>query len=109
MIHKPVDAYVRCFWVGKIQLTNGDFIPIHCSHISNKMVEIETVQSLPPNTKVKLELKASHKNESRHIVTLCQTGLDILNEHDKHYIKLHYTRISAEDKTFIESYVEDHA
>jgi hypothetical protein len=108
MNKKASQAYVRCFWVGRMQLINGTFIPVHCTHISNKFLEVEAPQSIFGSKKVKLELDASHEGRMKKIKAICAADLDVLNEHDKHYIKLHFERIADEDIQFIEEFVEAH-
>ncbi len=108
MINKASQAYVRCFWIGRMQLMNGAYLPIHCTHISNKYIEVEAPQGISGSKKVKLELDAIHEGNTRSIKAICAADLDVLNEHDKHYIKLHFERISDEDVRFIEQFVEAH-
>lgn len=109
MAKNPSQAYVRCFWTGKMQLLNGKYLPLHCTHISNKQVEVEIPQALIGSPKIMLELDAIHEGESRHIKAICAMDLDVLNEHDKHYIKLHFEHIKQEDSDFIEKFVKAHA
>lgn len=108
MNKKASQAYVRCFWVGQMQLINGTRLPVHCTHISNKFLEVEAPQSIFGSKKVKLELDGSHDGKSKKIKAICSADLDVLNEHDKHYIKLHFERISEDDIHFIEQFVEAH-
>ena len=102
-------AYVRCFWTGKMQLLNGQYLPLHCTHISRKQVEVEIPSALVGSPKIMLELDAMHNGISRHIKAICEMDLDVLNEHDKHYIKLHFESISQEDSDFIDNFVKAHA
>ncbi|WP_394179838.1 hypothetical protein [Marinomonas posidonica] len=100
--------YVRCFWTGSLYLTNGKVMPIHCTHISTKMIEVEAPTGLEGSKMVKLELKAMHEGERKLIKVLCDPDLDIFNEHNKHYIKLKYHTISDKDVAFIRDFVEAH-
>lgn len=109
MLHNPADAYVRCFWIGEMQLINGQLFMVQCTHISNKRVEVEVTSKLANSQKIKLELDAMHKGVSRRIKAICTIDLDVLNEHDKHFVKLHFDRISDADVKFIEAYIEAHA
>lgn len=106
---KPSQAYVRCFWTGKMQLLNGQYLSLHCTHISNKQIEVEVPRALVDSPKIKLELDAIHNGRSRQIKAICAMDLDVLNEHDKHYIKLHFENISQDDCDFIERFVMAHA
>lgn len=101
--------YVRCFWAGTLYLTNGLVMPIHCTHISEKIVEVEAPEGLQGSKIVKLELKAIHEGKLSTIKTLCNPQLDIINEHDQHYLKLAFHTITDKDTSFIKEFAEAHA
>nr|WP_264193982.1 hypothetical protein [Marinomonas algarum] len=100
--------YVRCFWTGSLYLTNGVVMPIHCTHISTKMLEVEAAAGLQGSKMVKIELNAIHEGKTALIKALCDPTLDVFNEHNKHYIKLNYHTISDKDVAFINTFVEAH-
>lgn len=104
--HSP---YVRCFWTGSLYLTNGKMMPMHCTHISTKMIEVETPEGLQGSKMVKLEIKAIHEGETTTIKILCDPQLDVFNEHNKHYIKLAYHTISEKDLAFIKAFADFHS
>lgn len=101
--------YVRCFWTGTLYLTNGTSMPIHCTHISTRMIEIEAPNGLQGSKLVKLELKAIHDGIPATIKILCDPQSDIFNEHNNHYIKLTYHSISDKDRNFIKAFAEAHS
>jgi len=101
--------YVRCFWTGSLYLTNGVVMPIHCTHISTEMIEVEAPEGLQGSKMVKLELKAIHEGKTATIKILCDPQLDIFNEHNKHYIKLIYHTISDKDSAFIKEFADYHS
>jgi hypothetical protein len=103
--HTP---YVRCFWAGSLYLTNGIVMPIHCTHISTKIIEVEAPEGLQGSKMVKLELKAIHEGKMATLKILCDPQLDIFNEHNKHYIKLTYHTISDKDIEFIREFADAH-
>ncbi len=104
--HSP---YVRCFWTGSLYLTNGVVMPIHCTHISTQMIEVEAPDGLQGSKLVKLELKAIHEGKTATIKALCDPQLDVFNEHNKHYIKFTYHTISNKDVSFIKEFVDAHS
>ncbi|MFT2097777.1 hypothetical protein ACMUMQ_05405 [Marinomonas sp. 2405UD66-6] len=104
--HSP---YVRCFWTGSLYLTNGIVMPIHCTHISTKKIEIEAPNGLQGSKMVKLELNAIHEGKVAKIKILCDPLADIFNEHDKHYIKLAFHTISDKDVSFIKEFADAHS
>ena len=104
--HSP---YVRCFWTGSLYLTNGTVMPIHCTHISTKMIEVEAPEGLQGSKMVKLELKAIHEGRTATLKILCDPQLDVFNEHNKHYIKLTYHTISDKDLIFIREFADYHS
>ncbi|MFD1382367.1 hypothetical protein ACFQ45_03265 [Rhodanobacter aciditrophus] len=101
--------YVRCFWAGTLFLTNGKSMAVHCTHISRERVEVEAPGGLQGSTKVKLELQASNNGKQKLIKAICLPSLDVLNEHDKHYIKMIFHNIAEEDKVFIDQFVKAHS
>ncbi|MBJ7537366.1 hypothetical protein [Marinomonas transparens] len=101
--------YVRCFWSGSLYLTNGIVMPIHCKHISTKMIEVEAPSGLQGSKLVKLELKAIHEGRTAFIKILCDPSLDILNEHDKHTIRLKFHTIIEKDINFIKAFIAGHS
>lgn len=109
MTRKYSEAYVRCFWAGKMQLLNGHYLLLYCTHISNKEVEVEISRALVGYPKVMLELNATHEGRRRHIKAICSTVSAVLNKHNKYYIKLHFESISQKDIDFIENFVIAHA
>ncbi|SBS28577.1 hypothetical protein MAQ5080_01138 [Marinomonas aquimarina] len=90
-------------------LTNGQITDIHCTHISHDLVEIESPIGLQGSKKVKLELNAIHEGKQILIKTICLPSADILNEHDKHYIKMSFGTISAAERDFIDKFVKAHS
>ncbi|NVK73889.1 MAG: hypothetical protein HWE24_10435 [Oceanospirillaceae bacterium] len=101
--------YVRCFWTGSLYLTNGVTMPIHCTHISTEMIEIEAPDGLQGSKIVKLELKAIHEGKTATLKILCDPKLDVFNEHNKHYIRLSYHTISSKDRAFIKAFADAHS
>lgn len=89
-------------------LTNGQVTPIHCTHISHDVVEVESPIALQGSKKVKLELDANHEGKLLQIKTICIPSADILNEHDKHYIKMSFHTISESERDFIDRFVKAH-
>ncbi|ETX11335.1 hypothetical protein MUS1_11085 [Marinomonas ushuaiensis DSM 15871] len=104
--HAP---YVRCFWTGSLYLTNGVVMPIHCTHISTKKIEIEAPEGLQGSKMVKLELKAIHEGNIATIKILCDPQVDIFNENNKHYIKLSFHTIADKDVDFIKAFADAHS
>ncbi|RDL43478.1 hypothetical protein DN730_14170 [Marinomonas piezotolerans] len=103
--HHP---YVRCFWIGTMYLTNGTKMRVHCTHISHDLIEVEAPLGLQGSKKVKLELEASHESARSLIKIICYPSFDVLNEHDKHYIKMSIHTISDKDREFIDKFVKAH-
>lgn len=62
-------------------------MPIHCTHISTKSVEVEALDGLHGSKMVKLELNAMHDGKMALIKILCVPKVDILNEKNKHSIR----------------------
>lgn len=89
-------------------LTNGKSSAIHCTHISHNQVEVESPISLMGSKKVKLELNAIHEGKQATIKAICIPSADILNEHDKHYIKMQFHSISESERAFIDEFVKAH-
>lgn len=106
---KSQSPYVRCFWAGTLFLTNGKSTTVHCTHISRDLVEVEAPIGLQGSTKVKLELQANNNGVSKLIKAICIPSLDVLNEHDKHYIKMSFHNIAEADKEFIDKFVKAHS
>ncbi|MBR7889555.1 hypothetical protein J9B83_11440 [Marinomonas sp. A79] len=90
-------------------LTNGMVMPIHCTHISTQMIEVEAPAGLQGSKMVKIELNAIHEGKTATIKALCDPILDVFNEHNKHYIKLNYHTISNKDVAFIDTFTKAHA
>lgn len=109
MNKKKSQGYVRCFWAGRIQLLNGDYLPLYCTHISKKQVEVEISTSLVDSPKVMLELNAFNNGKTRNIKAICSMDLVFINKHDNNYIKLVFKSISQEDISFIEQFIIDHS
>lgn len=107
-MNKSHPPYVRCFWTGSLYLTNGSVMPIHCTHISTQMIEVEAPTGLQGSKMVKIELNAIHEGNTATIKALCDPVLDVFNEHNKHYIKLNYHTISNQDVHFIDVFVKAH-
>ncbi|ADZ92150.1 hypothetical protein Marme_2928 [Marinomonas mediterranea MMB-1] len=101
-------SYVRCFWAGKMFLTNGHTTNVHCTHISSTQVEIESPIALEGSRKVKLELNAMHEGKLAQLKAICDPISVVLNEHDLHYIKLSFHNINQKDQGFIEDFVQAH-
>ncbi|BFM51352.1 hypothetical protein [Marinomonas sp. THO17] len=101
--------YVRCYWTGSLFLINGKVMPIHCTNISTKMIEVEAPSGIEGSKMVKLELKAMHEGRRKLIKVLCDPELDILNEHNKHYLKFKFHTIAKSDVEFIKQYVDYHS
>ncbi|MBJ7550038.1 hypothetical protein [Marinomonas ostreistagni] len=89
-------------------LTNGQVTNIHCTHISHDQVEVESPIGLQGSKKVKLELDAMHEGKRLHIKAICIPSADILNEHDKHYVKMSFHTISEQERAFIDKFVKAH-
>lgn len=109
MVKSHPSPYVRCFWTGKLFLTNGQVSDIHCTHISHDLVEVESPIALQGSKKVKLELNAIHEGKQMQIKAICIPSADILNEHDKHYIKMKFGTISEAERDFIDQFVKAHS
>lgn len=106
---KPQSPYIRCFWSGTLYLTNGQSMPVHCTHISHSTVEVEAPYGLQGSKKVKLELHAFNESEQLLIKAICIPHIDVLNEHDKHYIKMSFHTITQNEHDFIDRYVKAHS
>lgn len=89
-------------------LTNGQSMPIHCTHISHNQIEVEAPFGLQGSQKVKIELQAINENDKTLIKAICLPSIDILNEHDKHYIKMSFHSISQQDRDFIDHFIKVH-
>ena len=100
---------VRCYWTGRIQLTNGQRYQCHCIQISDSLVEIEPPTSVLGSAKVMLEMNGFHEGNIRKIKTICRPVQDILNDHDQHYLQLKYDKIRDEDLSFIEKFIHDNS
>lgn len=103
------NPYIRCFWPGALHLIDGTILPVRCTHISKTMTEIEAPSDIHRSKLVFLELNASHQGANEHLKILCDPLEDIINEHDKHYIRLSFHTISDQDKLFIEHFIHDHS
>ncbi|MCC4276053.1 hypothetical protein [Marinomonas communis] len=109
VVKQHSSPYVRCFWTGKMFLTNGQVADIHCTHISHDLIEVESPIGLQGSKKVKLELNAMQEGKRLLIKAICIPSADILNEHDKHYVKMSFHRISEQERTFIDKFVKAHS
>ncbi|SBS36688.1 hypothetical protein MSP8886_03807 [Marinomonas spartinae] len=101
--------YIRCFWSGRLYLTNGMVMSVHCTHISSQQIEVEAPYGSQGSKLVKLELNAIHEGKTALIKALCKPLVDVLNEHNKHYIRLSFHKISSKDLTYIKTFIEDNS
>lgn len=100
---------VRCFWTGTMFLTNGKSMAVHCTHLTKTSIEVESPFGLQGSKLVKLELQAMHEGRTMLIKTICDPVLDVLNEHDQHYITLKFHSIGEAEKSFIADFIKAHS
>jgi len=106
-MNKVKKGYVRCYWTGKIQLTNGEVNTMHCIQISNTSIEIETPIGLKGCKKSLLIIDAINNDQTRQIKVICTPNSDIFNEHDQHYVSFDFLKMSDESKAFVDEYIKD--
>jgi hypothetical protein len=58
---------------------------------------------------MKLELNAMHEGKIVKIKILCTPTADILNEKNKHFIRMNFHSIAEKDIGFIKTFAEAHS
>jgi hypothetical protein len=84
-------------------------MPVHCTHISTKSIEVEAPEGLHGSKIVKLELSAMHEGKIAKIKILCAPMADILNERNKHFIRMNFHSITEKDIGFIKTFADAHS
>lgn len=107
MVQNFTQQAVRCYWAGTLQLTNGQRFECHCTQITSTQIEVEIPSGIMGSSKVMLEINAFHNGKGKKIKAICQPVLDILNEHDQHYIRLKFVKMGDEDKSFISRFISE--
>lgn len=104
-MRKMKKGHVRCYWTGKMQLSNGEIFPMHCIQISRDTIEVETPTGLKGCRRGLLVINAINNNLTKQLKIICTPTTDILNEFDKHYIFFTFDKMSEDSREFIEEYL----